>query len=161
MHARRPKTSEPRRRREEVSASQMRHQVTVGNTPLHSHVRVTAQSNAPTAARSSSYRREYDITHFTHPTALTSIATTPRKTKSLLFRTSFRFWMAGCTRLELVTSDVTARILLLNCSFACLSVLCFCRSRNCRRSGACVRIAPRRDSSVIVTEAVNLIALLQ
>lgn len=32
------KTSEPRRRREEVSASQMRHQVTVGNTPLHSHV---------------------------------------------------------------------------------------------------------------------------
>ena len=38
MYARRPKTSEPRRRREEVSASQMRHQVTVGNTPLHSHV---------------------------------------------------------------------------------------------------------------------------
>ena len=37
-YARRPKTSEPRRRREEVSASQMRHQVTVGNTPLHSHV---------------------------------------------------------------------------------------------------------------------------
>ena len=86
---------------------------------------------------------------------------TLRKTKSLLFRTGFRFWMAGCTRLELAISDVTARILVLNCSFACLSVLCFCRSRNCRRSGACVRIAPRRDSSVIVTEAANLIALLQ
>lgn len=38
MYVRRPKTSKLRRRREEVSASQMRHQVTVGNTPLHSHV---------------------------------------------------------------------------------------------------------------------------
>ena len=34
---------------------------------------------------------------------------TLRKTKSLLFRTGFRFWMAGCTRLELATSDVTGR----------------------------------------------------
>ena len=31
------------------------------------------------------------------------------KQKSLLLRTGFRFWMAGCTRLELATSDVTGR----------------------------------------------------